>query len=404
MANAALIGTLLLGALLGQPRGASQNFGSPDLTFPVDPHRYEVGPGDVFWLSAVGGLPMQLCDSVSAGGLKLSIAPDGYLVIPLVGALDLEGLTLAEAIDFVKTSFRARFSSTEPLVGLARMRVFRVSVTGNVVRPGLYASTAADRVSDLIEMAGGISHGGAWDSVYLLREGDSLDVDVASYLETGDWNANPMLSAGDVISVPYAGPKVGVEGAVSLRYIYQTGAPLAQADTSWEGSTRGFLSYEEGETASELVKRAGGLSPWAHPSRCYVMRRDTTRRELRLPAPMDDDSVDPVLMPGDMLICPGAPVTVMVSGHVFRPGPQGYVPGMDAGYYIASAGGGDDEADLDDTEIVTPDGEIYSIDELESVPSGSVIRVPRAELVWWQDYLTVLTGVASVVIAWKSIF
>jgi len=402
LANAALIGTLLLGALLGQSPGV--RYPNPELTFPVDPQFYEVGPGDVLWLSAEGGLPMQLSDSMSQGGLELPITPDGYVVVPLVGALDVEGLTLAEVVDIVERSFEARFRSSAPMVGLSRMRTFRVSVTGNVVQPGLYPSTAADRVSDLLVLAGGISHGGAWDSVYLLRERDTLDVDVAAYLETGEWSANPMLTAGDVINVPYAGPKVGVEGAVSLRYIYQAGAPLAQADTSWEGSARGFLSYEEGETASELVKRAGGLSPWGHPSRCYVMRRDSNRRELRLPAPMDDDSMDPVMLPGDMLICPGAPVTVMVSGHVFMPGPQGYVPGMDAGYYIASAGGGDDKADLDDTEIVTPDGEVYSIDELESVPSGSVIRVPRAELVWWQDYLTVLTGVASVVIAWKSIF
>jgi len=279
-----------------------------------------------------------------------------------------------------------------------------VSVTGNVVNPGLYASTAADRVSDLLMLAGGISHGGAWDSVYLIRDSDSLDVDVAAYLETGEWSANPMVNAGDAINVPYTGSKVGVEGALSLRQIYLSGAPLAQADTSWEGSARGFLSYREGETASELVRRAGGLSPWAHPSRCYIMRRDSGSRDVRLPAPMDDDAVDPVIRSGDMLICPGAPVTVMVAGHVFKPGPQGYVPGMDAGYYIASAGGVDDEADVADTEIVTSDGEIYSMDDLESVPSGSVIRVPRAELVWWQDYLTVLTGVASVVIAWKSIF
>ena len=334
----------------------------------------------------------------------MPITPDGYVVIPLVGALDIEGLTLAETVDLVKRSFRARFSGSTPIVGLARMRTFRVSVTGNVVQPGLYPSTAADRVSDLLVLAGGISHGGAWDSVYLLRGGDSIDVDVAAYLESGDWDANPMMAAGDVINVPYAGLKVGVEGAVSLRYIYQSGAPMAQADTSWEGSARGFLSYREGETASELLKRAGGLSPWAHPSRCYVTRREGTSREVKLPAPMDDDSVDPVMFPGDMLVCPGAPVTVMVAGHVFMPGPQGYVPGMDAGYYIASAGGVDDKADLAEAEITTPDGEVYSADDLESVPSGSVIRVPRAELVWWEDYLTVLTGLASVVIAWKSIF
>ncbi len=403
MADVALTCTLLLCCLVGQ--ASAQNPGHlPGPTFPVDPLSYKVGPGDILWITAEGGLPMQLCDSLSEGGLELPVTPDGHVVIPLVGALDVEGMTLADAAAMLEDEFHARFRRRRPLVGLARMRSFRVSVTGNVVTPGLYSATAAARVSDAISMAGGVSHGGSWDRAYLMRHGDTLEVDIAAYLETGEWEMNPVLTAGDVVNVPYSGPKVGVEGAVSLRNIYQSGAPLAQADTSWEGSARGFLSYRQGESASGLLERAGGLSPWAHPSRCYVMRRDSMDREVRIPAPMDDPSVDPVILPGDMLVCPGSPVTVMVAGHVFRPGPQGYVPGMDAGYYIASAGGVDDEADLAEAEVVTPNGEVYDAESLASVPSGSTIHVPRAELVWWQDYLTVLTGVASVVIAWKSVF
>ena len=36
-------------------------------------------------------------------------------------------------------------------------------------------------------------------------------------------------------------------------------------------------------------------------------------------------------------------------------------------------------------------------------PAGAVVEVPRHTLVWWQDYFTILTGVASIVIAWQSI-
>jgi len=32
-----------------------------------------------------------------------------------------------------------------------------------------------------------------------------------------------------------------------------------------------------------------------------------------------------------------------------------------------------------------------------------VIQVPRKALVWWQDYFTILTGIASIVIAWHSL-
>jgi protein involved in polysaccharide export with SLBB domain len=400
---AALAFSVLLGAAVGQLDIEAGAY-NPRLTFPVDPEEYEVGPGDVLWIAARGGLPTQFSDSAARGGLRLPVTPDGYVVVPLLGAFDTHGMTLSELAGEIESSFRARFRGTEPLVGLAVLRTFRISVTGNVVRPGLYNASAANRVEDLVSAAGGVAHGGSWDRALLMRDGDSLEVDLAGYLESGDWEANPMLTAGDRIHVPAAGAKVGIEGAVSLRRIYETGTQMAQADTSWEGSARGFLTYVEGETASGLLERAGGLAPWAYPNRCYVVRRDSSGREERLPAPMDDPSADPLMMPSDMLVCPGAPVTVMVAGHVVDPGPKSYVPGMDAGYYIASAGGADDEADLRETEIVTPDGESYGIDEMRSIPSGSVIRVPRAELVWWQDYLTVATGIASVVIAWKSIF
>mgnify|MGYP006277192107 CR=1 FL=1 len=402
MTAAALAFSVLLGATVGQLDMEAGAY-NPRLTFPVDPEEYEVGPGDVLWIAARGGLPSQFSDSASRSGLRMPVTPDGYVVVPLLGAFDTDGMTLAEIAWEIEREFRARFRDSDPLVGLAMMRTFRISVTGNVVRPGLYNATAANRVQDLVEVAGGVAHGGSWDAAQLIRDGDTLEVDIVAYLEGGDWTDNPMLAAGDRIHIPSAGPKVGIEGAVSLRRIYETGSQMAQADTSWEGSARGFLSYVEGETASGLLERAGGLAPWAYPSRCYVVR-DSAGREQRLQAPMDDPSLDPVMQPSDMLVCPGAPVTVMVAGHVVAPGPQSYVPGMDAGYYIASAGGVDDEADLRDTEIVTPDGQSYQIDQMRSVPSGSVIRVPRAELVWWQDYLTVATGIASVVIAWKSIF
>lgn len=397
MANTALISMLVLCALSSDP-SEPRSEPSSELTFPVDPREYEVGPGDVLWLTAEGGLPTQLCDSLSKGGIELPVTPDGYVVIPLVGALDLEGMTLAEASEIVERSFRSRFRASQPLVGLARLRRFSVPVTGKVEQPGIYTATAARRVSEALMQAGGITQGGTWDNIDLLRDGDTIRVDVAAYLESGDMRLNPLLAAGDIVNVPPSGPKVGVEGAVSLSNIYESGV----IQPEW--SVRGFLSYREGERASELLRRAGGLLPRAHASQCYLTRQDSARGELRIPAPMDDESVDPVVLPGDMLICPGSPVTVVVTGHVFEPGPRSYIPGMDAGYYIALAGGVDDEADYSEVRIVTSDGEVYAADELASVPSGSVISVPRAELVWWEDYLAIATGVASVVIAWASVF
>jgi len=42
-------------------------------------------------------------------------------------------------------------------------------------------------------------------------------------------------------------------------------------------------------------------------------------------------------------------------------------------------------------------------DELDDVPAGSTIHVPRKILVWWQDPLLIATSVATVILAWRSL-
>jgi len=73
-------------------------------------------------------------------------------------------------------------------------------------------------------------------------------------------------------------------------------------------------------------------------------------------------------------------------------------------YYIAQAGGFTNEARRSGVRITLVSGEELSIEEVNVIQPGSVINAPRKSLVWWQDYLTVATGLATVFIAYKSLF
>jgi len=370
----------------------------------VDPSSYIVGPGDVFWFTVPGGIPSQIAGTEEGTLLYLTVTPDGFLVVPSTGAWFVSGHSLEEAVRTVEAGFAARFPGLRGLAGLASLRVFRVPVTGQVGSPGIYDITGAHRLTDLLSKSGGISPAGSWTSVEVIHsDGDTSLYDISRFLLAGDIGSNPTLSMGDRIHVPQAQQFVRIEGAVHMSGLLSMEF-LPEGLPAWTGSASGMLEYIPGETAAELVIRAGGTESWAVRDSCHVQRTADGGSVEFLPAPLDDTAIDPVLQPGDRVICPGIPPVVAVSGFVYSPGTYPHTGGMDAFFYISQAGGYLREASRSGTRIVLPDGTEEELDRVRDVPAGSSIVVPRKALVWWQDPLIIVTGIASVVIAWKSVF
>jgi len=386
---------------------AAEEEESPPASIPlmgeIDGNRYIVGPGDVLWFSIHGGIPGD-----SSGGNRanlLEITPDGYAVLPSVGAWKVSGLTLNEAAATVERGFASRYPGLTGIAGLSRMRVFQVPVTGHVNRPGIVQITGADGLVTVLEQAGGLASTGSMTGIIVVSsDGDTSRVNITDFLRFGEITANPYLSLGDRVHVPEAEDFVWMEGA--LRF----GLPLAERFNSaseemvWNQSSRGMTEYIRGETAGDLVSRVGGTAPWALRDSCYILRAGDGGSEMRIPAPLDDPRVDPLLLPGDVLVCPGVPPVVTVTGEVFAPGIYPHTAGMDAYFYINQAGGFVQASRRSGTSVTLPGGREVDADELRSVPAGSAISVPRKALIGWQDPLLILTSVASIVIAWKSIF
>jgi hypothetical protein len=129
-----------------------------------------------------------------------------------------------------------------------------------------------------------------------------------------------------------------------------------------------------------------------------------TGATIRLPAPLDDPELDPFLQSDDIVVCPGIPPIVAVSGYVFSPGVYPYTAGMNPLYYISQAGGFLREGSESGTRIVLSGGEEKQLSEIAAVPAGAAIIIPRKAIIWWQDPLLIVTSIASVIIAWKSMF
>jgi len=93
---------------------------------------------------------------------------------------------------------------------------------------------------------------------------------------------------------------------------------------------------------------------------------------------------------------------VYVSGEVVIPGAYPFFPGKTIKDYIGLAGGFTDRANLKKSYVLK-EGEVKVPIDKAQVDRGDVIVVKRVFLKWWEDYLTIASAIATVVIAWLTI-
>ena len=70
--------------------------------------------------------------------------------------------------------------------------------------PSIVAATHVDRVSEVIEKAGGFEEDASMRNIQILREGEAgiINVDLRKFFATGRKEYNPYVLGGDVIMVP----------------------------------------------------------------------------------------------------------------------------------------------------------------------------------------------------------
>lgn len=158
----------------------------------VDPEEYTVGAGDEFSL---------LFTSSDISNVTFEINSDGSLFIKSVGSIELGHISLKAAIEKITDRVGEIYSNTEFIVQLTGYRVCRINVIGQVRYPGIYYAPAIWRVSEVIELAGGITAQAAVRRIILRGLGMSYSADLVRFHGLGDLSANPMVSRGNVIEV-----------------------------------------------------------------------------------------------------------------------------------------------------------------------------------------------------------
>ena len=183
----------------------------------------------------------------------------GTIAFPMVGDVDVNGLTPAQAAQRIADKLKQGGFVVNPEVSIsvAQVNSRQVSVLGNVNKPGRYpldATTA--HLTDLLAVAGGISASGS-DNVTLVTSRDgkptSIEIDVPTMLASGDLSQNVTLSPGDTVFVHRA-PMVYVYGEVQKAGAYRVEKDMTVMQAIAMG---GGLTVRGTERGIRLTRKEG---------------------------------------------------------------------------------------------------------------------------------------------------
>jgi polysaccharide biosynthesis/export protein len=136
----------------------------------TDDATYRVAPGDVIGIRVWGQ------DSMSAP--RLRVRDDGRVTMPFLQDVDAAGFAPAELAKNLEARFKTYVKEPIVTVTVEEARPVRVSILGEVARPGAYELERGSVLLHALAAAGGRTPYAADDRIYVLRQ------DVATKAET----------------------------------------------------------------------------------------------------------------------------------------------------------------------------------------------------------------------------
>ena len=263
---------------------------------------YVLGPGD--------GLQLSFLDPAAKDvGGSFGILPDGTSSLPLLGSVQLTGLTLGQASRWLTSLYSKQLKRPQLFITLVNPRPVKVSIIGEVEKPGLYPLAPFSTPISAIQQAGGITVNSDIRKVILRRQA-GLDgtqkqatLDISQVLLNGNQLQNPVLFDGDTLIIGYTKevtPEIREIGASNL-------APTSISVTVLgEVKSPGSIPLPANTPLVEAIFRAGGPVRWrANKNQVELVRfsrdgkasrqtfsySDTTNLSLKNPPLRNGDTV-----------------------------------------------------------------------------------------------------------------
>lgn len=257
------------------------------------PQNYVIGPGDVVIVDVYGD---------TQKSMQLNVSPDGSVVVPDYGPINVSGLSVSSAQNRIRKSLGSYYSSSEIKVTLGQTRTITVNVLGEVKVPGTYTLSALATVFHALYMAGGISDLGTLRAIKVYRQGRLIStIDVYEFIFNGRLAGNVRLTDNDVIQVGTYESIVDISGRVKRPMAYE---------------------LRKNESISTLLKYSGGFASDAYKQSLRVLRKNGRMKSVFNVEEFEMSSFK--MTDGDSVIVDSIfnrfENMVEIQGAVFRPG------------------------------------------------------------------------------------
>jgi polysaccharide export outer membrane protein len=212
--------------------------------------------------------------------METRLSENGVITYPLIGAVDLNGLSVSAAESKISNALQSGGFLQKPQVTitLVQVRNNQISVLGQVARPGRFPlETAGTRVTDMLANAGGVIATG--DDFAILtgkRNGQPMRelIDIPAIFLNGNADKDTVLQGGDTIYVHRA----------AVFYIYG------------EAQRSGAYRIERDMTVMQAMAQGGGPTNRGSEKRLRLHRKGADGVMQQIEPKLSD-----TILPNDVL-------------------------------------------------------------------------------------------------------
>jgi protein involved in polysaccharide export with SLBB domain len=298
-------------------------FNNPEPRFEVDlriptPKNYVLGADDEMALDIFG---------YQEANYKLTVSPEGFINIPNVGYISVNGLTIEQATKRIKDKMtkngysRLASGQTQLAVNISKIRTIKVTIIGQAVKPGTYSLSSLSTMFNALYACGGPNEKGSLRKIELIRDNKVIAVlDAYDYLLKGFQSKNLRLNDQDVIRIPVAATQVKLKGEIMKP---------------------GIFEVLPNENLAQLIDYAQGFTSKAYTASVIIQQYTDTEKKIQdirkemfstyYPNSGDEITVGKVLNRYSN--------RVVVDGAVYRPGAYELTPNLTLTQLIQKADG-----------------------------------------------------------------
>lgn len=288
------------------------------------PKSYIIGPDDQLLVDLTGD---------NEANYKLQVSPDGNIRMQYVGLVQVGGLSIEQATSKIRSVMSRTYPAlkngrTNVSVNLGNIRSIKITLLGEVVKPGSYTLSSLSTVFNALSASGGPNDNGSFRKIQVIRNNKIVStIDVYNFLLNGVQTGNIRLQDQDVINIPVYQTRVEMSGEVKRPALYEV---------------------LNNESLEDVISFAGGFSNKAYTAKIKVLQN--TNKERRITDVNADDFRKYNPLNGDKYLVEAIldrfANRVEIVGAVFRPGPYELENGLTLKQLIQKADGLKEDAFL----------------------------------------------------------